>query len=111
MGSRKVLGVGLVVTGLLVVGCSIPLQLGLIEPNYAYGVRFSQAFESSQHWYRLNRFGGTALAIWGVTAVVAGSLLLSRVQIPRKIALALGLLYPLTIVVPVLVTYLYALSL
>lgn len=111
MVSRKVFGVSLVVTGLIVIACSIPLQLDLVAPNEAFGVRFSQAFAATENWYRLNRFGGAALALWGISSLAAGGLLLSRFPISRKLTLGLGLFYPFTIVIPVLLTYLYALSL
>lgn len=111
MATRKILGACLLVTGVLVIACSLPLGLGLVPPNPWFGIRFPQGFTSIDNWYRLNRFGGTALAIWGVSALGAGCLLVSRIHLSRRVALALGLFYPLTLVIPVLITYLYALHL
>jgi uncharacterized membrane protein len=108
---RKFFGIMLLLTGAIVVAGAVPLRLGVVKPNPTVGVRFPQSFAWETNWYRINRYGGTALILWGLSALAVGALLLSPVRIHPRIALALGLLYPLTIVVPVLLTHIYALRL
>lgn len=105
---RKFMAFMLLLTGVTVALGGTILALGLVPPNHTFGIRFPQALVSVDNWYRVNRFGGIALAIWGASSLGAGSLLLSATRFSRKVALAFGLLYPLSIVLPVVITYLYA---
>lgn len=62
---RKFLAAMLLLTGITVVVTGTILAAGLVAPNHTFGIRFPQAFASADNWFRLNRFGGIALALWG----------------------------------------------
>jgi uncharacterized membrane protein len=56
----------------LMVGLCIPLILGKVPPNAWYGFRVPKAYASDEHWYRINRYGGKALAGWASLLVLTG---------------------------------------
>lgn len=105
----KLLGVSLLVVDTIVIVGALPLCLGSVEPNQVYGVRFSESFTSGTNWYRINRYGGTALLVWGFSALLVSLVVLVPSRVPQRLRLWLALLYPMSIGVPVLFTYLYAL--
>ena len=47
---------------------SIPLVLGIVPPNGAYGFRTRQTLADPELWFRANRFAGFALFIAAVTS-------------------------------------------
>jgi len=54
------------VTGLLMIGLSLPLLQGKIKKNYWYGFRLPKAFESEENWYAINRYGAQRLINWSI---------------------------------------------
>lgn len=58
--------------GLVIVGVGVPLWLGRVPPNPMYGARFRKSFESTDLWYRLNRFGGRAFVAAGAVVAAVG---------------------------------------
>ena len=58
--------------GLLLVALAIPLILGRVKPNRAYGIRISAAFASEEAWYRINRQGGFCMVGFGLAQVLLG---------------------------------------
>ena len=105
----KLLGASLFVVATIVIVGALPLCLGLVEPNRVYGVRFSGSFTSGANWHRINRYGGAALMVWGFSALLVSLVVMVPSRVPQRLRLWLGLLYPMSVVVPVLFTYLYAL--
>lgn len=105
----KLLGVSLLVVATIVIVGALPLCLGLVEPNQVYGVRFTESFTSGTNWYRINRYGGAALMLWGFSALLVSLVVMVPSRVPQRLRLWLGLLYPISVLVPVLFTYLYAL--
>jgi hypothetical protein len=61
-----------IVLGLTFIGISIPLVLGKIPMNHAYGIRFAKSFESEELWFRINRYGGKQLIIWSIPIILLG---------------------------------------
>jgi len=108
---QPILGLSLCVTGLIVLAGSVPLRLGLIGPNRTIGIRFAQSFASIENWYSINRFGGNALIIWALSALAMGGVVMSSRKLSSRIAIIIAVIYPLTIVFPVFLTYLYAIRL
>ena len=47
-----------IVSGVLIIGISIPLVKRKIKMNRFYGFRIRKAFESDEIWYDLNAYGG-----------------------------------------------------
>ena len=47
---------------------SIPLMLGIVPPNGAYGFRTRQTLANPELWFRANRFAGFALFIAAATS-------------------------------------------
>jgi hypothetical protein len=52
-----------VVSGLVLVGISIPLILGKIPPNGWYGFRVRKTMENPEIWYPVNQFAGKRLLL------------------------------------------------
>jgi hypothetical protein len=67
-----ILGTSWTITGLVMIGVSIPLVQGRIRPNRLYGVRLAQSFQSEDAWFAINRFGGKHLIAWAVPLVCIG---------------------------------------
>jgi hypothetical protein len=57
---------------ILFVVISIPLVLGKIPMNSAYGFRFAKSFESDDLWLRINRYGGRQLILWSIPIALLG---------------------------------------
>jgi hypothetical protein len=57
--------------GLLIVGLSIPLIVGLIPPNRLYGFRTAKTRSDPWIWYAVNRVAGWDGLAAGVTVVLA----------------------------------------
>jgi uncharacterized membrane protein len=89
----------LAATPLLFAIISLPLMLGLIEPNPFYGVRNVATFASEEVWYRANRASGIAGVVAGPIGFVA-NVMVARSKAPaqRKIWICLGILLAVTAV-------------
>jgi ABC-type phosphate transport system permease subunit len=85
-----------------------PLRYDRVGPNPWYGVRFSQSFQSPEHWYLINRYGATMLIRWAFSLAALAVLLALPLGVNSEIQTAVALIYPLTVFVPVLITYRYA---
>jgi SdpI/YfhL protein family len=59
-------------TGLVILFISLPLIYRKIPMNHLYGIRIPAAFESEQHWYDINAYGGRKLAAWSWLITAAG---------------------------------------
>ena len=70
------LGWVFVACGMLVAALAVPLIRGAVPPNRWYGVRIAKAYASEDHWYRLNRYGGTLLLQYGITVALVGATVL-----------------------------------
>lgn len=56
--------------GLLFIMISIPLAKQKIAMNKFYGFRFKKAFDSDEHWYRINTYGGKLLILWSILLIM-----------------------------------------
>lgn len=61
-----VLGISLLMTALLMIFLNLPLMRGRVGPNHVYGMRIRKAFESKEHWYRINAYGGKLMILWAL---------------------------------------------
>jgi uncharacterized membrane protein len=74
----RVVVVIVILLPLLLLGLSVPMVLGRVQPNLWYGVRTPKTLASKEIWYRANRLGGVylivatliALAVWGLLAFI-----------------------------------------
>ena len=75
-----------------IIVAAVPLILGLVKMNGAYGVRIPESFRSEARWYEINRFGGVLLLVWGVAVGVTGviGVLVDRSEWFRFCLLAAG---------------------
>jgi hypothetical protein len=60
-----------VITGLLLIGVSIPLMQGKVSPNNWYGFRVKLTLENPDIWYPANAYAGKLLLATGVITLVA----------------------------------------
>lgn len=57
-GSAILFDVANIACGVLFILVGIPLAAQKVPMNGVYGFRLSQAFESDENWYAINRYGG-----------------------------------------------------
>ncbi len=95
----------LILLGLTVVAVSIPLYLGKVKRNAAYGFRIRKALESDQNWYRINRYGAISLIVWAICLMAAGIICLS---VPPDYVLMAAKACFVSIIVPILLTIAFA---
>lgn len=72
--------------------------------NHFYGIRLKPAFESEAAWYRINAYGGKALAWWSLPMLTAGilTLFLPVRDQPALVAVPVGAyIFPLVAVLQV----------
>lgn len=100
----------LFIAGLLFV-LSVPLVLGTVPPNSAYGFRTATTMSNPDVWYKANRFCGEASMVCAVVMVVSIAVyffFISRVSMPSTLTTRLGLaveFVPLVALLLVLLTY------
>jgi uncharacterized membrane protein len=83
--------------GLLLAATSVPLILGKVPMNHAYGIRIRRAFVSEANWRAVNRFGGVVLLVMGLVLVVFSYVSAGMVPPPRSIWAPVFLLVPLLV--------------
>jgi hypothetical protein len=63
------------VSGLVLIGISIPLIQRRIKPNYWYGFRVRRTLENPQIWYAVNAYAGKRMLVSGIITTVAALVL------------------------------------
>ena len=108
-GLNLIIGWSLVSIGILFVILAIPLLLGKIGMNDYYGMRISKAFESTENWYQINRYGAKQWIISsGLTILVGLISLLIPFSEYRFLIIPISL-SPILLLIPFVVrTYRYA---
>jgi hypothetical protein len=97
--------VTLVCLGIILIAVSIPLYLGKIKMNYAYGFRIRKAFESEENWYKINRYGAKALMWWSVVIMATG---IACLYIEPQHVLTVAKVSFVSVLVPLIQTVCYA---
>lgn len=59
------------VSGLVLIGISVPLIQRRIKPNYWYGFRTKRTLDNPQIWYDVNAYAGKRLLVSGLITAVA----------------------------------------
>lgn len=72
MDTLKLIALGDLQIGLLMLILSLPLVFRKIPMNRMYGIRIPAAFESEERWYAINAYGGRQLAGWSLPLIAAG---------------------------------------
>lgn len=91
--------------GIIVILVCIPLYLGKIKMNSAYGFRFGKAFESDENWYSINKYGAKLLMGWAVAIMIVGIVCL---YIDPQSVLTVAKISFLSLIVPIAQTFRYA---
>ncbi len=68
------LGIANITCGVVFILVSVPLVAKKVPMNRLYGFRLSQAFESDENWYAINRYGGKQCIAWSVPLICIGTL-------------------------------------
>ncbi len=71
MNPLTLLLITFVVSGLVLIGISIPLIQGRVKPNYWYGFRTKRTLNDPHIWYDVNAYAGKRLLISGVITTIA----------------------------------------
>jgi hypothetical protein len=95
----------LICLGFILIAVSIPLYLGKIRMNCAYGFRIRKAFKSEENWYKINRYGAQALLRWSVVIIVFG---IACLYIEPQYALTLAKIGFMSLLVPIVQTLYFA---
>lgn len=103
-----IIGLLNVFLGVVVIGIAYPLAKGKVAMNRTYGVRVRQSFESEEKWYKINRYGGRKLMIWGAIIAVIGVAAMFIDVGSRWELTTMFLLAPLLLFVPAAQAVLYA---
>ena len=74
MNTNIIFGLSDIIVGVVTIALCIPLLKDKIAMNRWYGIRFKKSFESSQNWYRINRYGAQRMILWSVIIVNIGIL-------------------------------------
>jgi hypothetical protein len=91
--------------GVIVILTCIPLLLGKIKMNRAYGFRFGKAFESEDNWYKINRYGARMLIYWALALMAIG---LWCLYIPAESVLTVSKAGFISIIIPLGFTLRYS---
>jgi hypothetical protein len=94
----------LTIVGIIVIAVCIPLYLGKIKMNRAYGFRIAKAFESEENWLKINKYGAALLMCWGVFVIIAGAVCLFIE--PQSVLTAAKITF-LSIIIPLVLTFRY----
>lgn len=97
-----IIGMGFVLSALVMVLISVPLIRGRVAMNKTYGIRIPKAFESEANWYTINKFGGGVLAVCSIGFAAAGLLFLSIKPAPAAWGFWVLILAPLWLLALVL---------
>ncbi len=84
------------------VGCvifSLPLILGKVPMNPAYGIRMRKAFASPHNWYSLNAFGGKLFLGAGLLLILFSFISQDRAPQPTSIWAPVFLMAPLAVAI------------
>ena len=87
---------------------SIPLVKGHISMNKMYGIRFKKSYKSDENWYKINRYGGRQLIIWSIPLGIFGIISFFLPIAENPVLYLISILAPLIVVVPCVMSYLYA---
>ena len=60
------------VPSIIIVVLTIPLVLGLVPPNRAYGIRTRKTLSTPEIWRRANSFGGAAIGLASLVYIFVG---------------------------------------
>ena len=55
---------------LVLIAVSIPLVMGVVPPNWIYGLRTTKTMSNPQIWYEANRHAGANLMAAGIWTIV-----------------------------------------
>jgi hypothetical protein len=97
--------VTLVCLGFILIAVSIPLLLGKVKMNCAYGSRIRKAFESEENWYTINSYGAKALICWSLVTMAVG---IGCLYIEPQHVLTVAKLTFLSLLAPIVQTLWYA---
>ena len=75
MNGRRVLRFMPYVIGVVSSLQAIPLALGLVGPNGAYGIRVPETLKNEDVWYSVNTAGGISMVAFSVMSMIATFLL------------------------------------
>ena len=94
--------------GGVLLALALPLAKGKVKMNHFYGVRFKKSFESEEHWYEINRYGGQLLVYWSIAIMGIG---LVCFVVPIAVGGVLFWVFslaPLLVIIPAVQSYRYA---
>ena len=95
------------VTGLLLVGLSLPLIYRKVPPNYWYGFRVRATLEDDKIWYPVNEYVAKRLFWVGIVTVVAAAVLFPLLTNVGVYASAMGSIVLLGLAVSLIQSLLY----
>lgn len=101
-------GISNIFVGLLVSLPCIPLLKNWIGMNPWYGIRFSKSFESTENWYKINKYGAGRMMLWALLVILIGVIALFVPLHGRKTLRVAMAFAPLLFVIPAIESWLFA---
>ncbi|HBA54270.1 MAG TPA: hypothetical protein DCZ04_07395 [Syntrophorhabdus aromaticivorans] len=101
-------GISNIFVGLLMIALCIPLLKCRIPMNQWYGVRFSKSFESTENWYKINKYGAGRMIFWSILIIVIGVMALFIPLHGKRTLQAAMACAPLLLIIPVIESWLFA---
>jgi hypothetical protein len=96
----------------LMILLSIPLLRGDVKMNWIYGARFKKSFVSDENWYKINRYAAKQVIGWSIPLFLAGiAALFVDFGANDNIRTGLVIVFasaPAIILIPAVISYLYA---
>jgi len=98
-----------IIAGALIIIFCIPLLMNKISMNQWYGIRFRKSFESTENWYKINKYGAGRMVRWSfIIIVISIAVLFLPLHGNKTIQVIMLLCIPLIIIIPVIESWLYA---
>ena len=101
-------GIAYLLLGFLCIGLGFPLLAGRIGRNRWYGFRIPKAYASDEYWLRINQYGARHLIRWSSVIAALGAFLIIARDLDATIARWIIIGAPLLLLIPVVLTLLYA---
>ena len=106
------LGISNLSIAVLMILLSVPLLQGRVKMNRIYGARFKKSFVSDANWYKINRYAAKQTMGWAIPLFLVGVAAFfvnfgaqGSVRTGLVVAFAFA---PLMVVIPAMMSYLYA---
>lgn len=109
--TNSILGLLNVLFSVVCIFFNVPLLRGTVKRNNMYGYNFKNARKSDENWRKVNMYGSKVFTIWGICLFMVGFVLFLIPMDKNSALLWPSAMAPFTILIPLIITYVYSLRL